>query len=50
MQEENWENDANAFVAHEDDETQSYSLRVAGLDLLGVRRLLVAEGIRLICV
>ncbi|KAH8119757.1 ARM repeat-containing protein [Phellopilus nigrolimitatus] len=32
--EENWGNDANAFVAHEDDETQSYSLRVAGLDLL----------------
>ncbi|KAI5119706.1 hypothetical protein M0805_001421 [Coniferiporia weirii] len=32
--EESWGNDANAFVAHEDDETQSYSLRVAGLDLL----------------
>ncbi|PAV22617.1 ARM repeat-containing [Pyrrhoderma noxium] len=32
--EENWANDANAFVAHEDDETQSYSLRVAGLDLV----------------
>lgn len=35
-QENNWGNDANAFVAHEDDETQSYSLRVAGLDLLAV--------------
>ncbi|THH01586.1 hypothetical protein EW145_g6890 [Phellinidium pouzarii] len=32
--EETWGNDANAFVAHEDDESQSYSLRVAGLDLL----------------
>ncbi|KAL5519373.1 hypothetical protein ACEPAH_1056 [Sanghuangporus vaninii] len=32
--EENWGNDPNAFVAHEDDETQSYSLRVASLDLL----------------
>ncbi|KAF8577246.1 ARM repeat-containing protein [Ramaria rubella] len=32
--EENWANNANAFVAHEDDESQEYSLRVAGLDLL----------------
>lgn len=34
--EENWGSDANAFVAHEDDDSQSYSTRVAGLDLLGV--------------
>ena len=32
-----WEHNANAFVAQEEDETQPYSVRVAGLDLLGVR-------------
>ena len=32
-----WEHNANAFVAQEEDETQPYSIRVAGLDLLGVR-------------
>ncbi|KAF8498357.1 ARM repeat-containing protein [Gautieria morchelliformis] len=32
--EESWANNANAFVAHEEDESQEYSLRVAGLDLL----------------
>ncbi|KII94307.1 hypothetical protein PLICRDRAFT_50286 [Plicaturopsis crispa FD-325 SS-3] len=34
--EETWASDANAFVAQEDDETQQYSVRVAGFDLLGV--------------
>ncbi|KAF5352862.1 hypothetical protein D9756_006082 [Leucocoprinus leucothites] len=34
--EENWANNANAFVAQEDDETQAYSIRVAGFDLLSV--------------
>ncbi|KAJ3786679.1 ARM repeat-containing protein [Lentinula aff. detonsa] len=32
--EENWANNANAFVAQEDDELAPYSVRVAGLDLL----------------
>ncbi|KAF8522163.1 ARM repeat-containing protein [Hysterangium stoloniferum] len=32
--EESWASNANAFVAHEDDENLEYSLRVAGLDLL----------------
>lgn len=31
-----WATNANAFVAQEDDETQSYSVRIAGFDLLGV--------------
>lgn len=31
-----WEQNANAFVAQEEDETQPYSVRVAGFDLLGV--------------
>ncbi|EDR15931.1 uncharacterized protein LACBIDRAFT_242896 [Laccaria bicolor S238N-H82] len=30
-----WAENANAFVAQEEDETQSYSVRVAGFDLLG---------------
>ncbi|PWN46726.1 ARM repeat-containing protein [Violaceomyces palustris] len=33
--EENWANDANAFVADEDDDTMAYSLRIATADLLG---------------
>ncbi|KAG6810962.1 hypothetical protein H0H92_009610 [Tricholoma furcatifolium] len=33
--EETWANNANAFVAQEEDETQSYSVRVAGFDFLG---------------
>jgi importin-9 len=32
-----WEHNADAFVAQEEDETQPYSVRVAGFDLLGVR-------------
>ncbi|KAG5644159.1 hypothetical protein DXG03_009054 [Asterophora parasitica] len=32
--EETWANNANAFVAQEDDETQAYSVRVAGFDFL----------------
>ncbi|KIJ34652.1 hypothetical protein M422DRAFT_76407 [Sphaerobolus stellatus SS14] len=32
--EETWASNANAFVAHEEEETQEYNLRVAGLDLL----------------
>ncbi|KAF8870248.1 ARM repeat-containing protein [Mucidula mucida] len=32
--EETWANNANSFVAQEDDETQDYSVRVAGFDLL----------------
>ena len=32
-----WDQNANAFVAQEDDEIQPYSVRVAGFDLLGVR-------------
>lgn len=31
-----WANNANAFVAQEEDETQAYSVRVAGFDLLSV--------------
>ncbi|PWY97415.1 ARM repeat-containing protein [Testicularia cyperi] len=34
--EENWANDANAFIADEDDETMTYSLRIAAADLLGL--------------
>ncbi|KIM88892.1 hypothetical protein PILCRDRAFT_244255 [Piloderma croceum F 1598] len=33
--EDTWATNANAFVAQEDDETQSYSVRIAGFDLLG---------------
>ncbi|KAF8079173.1 armadillo-type protein [Lyophyllum atratum] len=33
--EETWAVNANAFVAQEEDETQSYSVRVAGFDFLG---------------
>ncbi|KAJ7292991.1 armadillo-type protein [Mycena rebaudengoi] len=32
--EETWATNANAFVAQEEDETQAYSVRVAGFDLL----------------
>ncbi|RXW18578.1 hypothetical protein EST38_g7277 [Candolleomyces aberdarensis] len=32
--EDNWANNPNAFIAQEDDETQQYSVRVAGFDLL----------------
>ncbi|EST06744.1 Importin-beta, N-terminal domain protein [Kalmanozyma brasiliensis GHG001] len=34
--EDNWANDANAFIADEDDETLAYSLRIAAADLLGM--------------
>ncbi|EAU92368.2 hypothetical protein CC1G_00587 [Coprinopsis cinerea okayama7 len=34
--EETWANNANAFVAQEDDETFQYGVRVAGFDLLSV--------------
>ncbi|EJF67437.1 ARM repeat-containing protein [Dichomitus squalens LYAD-421 SS1] len=34
--EEEWANNANAFVAQESDDTLSYSVRMAGFDLLGV--------------
>lgn len=34
--EETWASNANVFVAQEDDVTQSYSVRVAGFDLLSV--------------
>jgi hypothetical protein len=40
MQEETWANNANAFIAQEEDTTQSYSPRVAGFDLLSVRSFL----------
>ncbi|TFK42052.1 armadillo-type protein [Crucibulum laeve] len=33
--EETWTNNANAFIQQEEDETQTYSVRVAGFDLLG---------------
>ncbi|KIY50482.1 ARM repeat-containing protein [Fistulina hepatica ATCC 64428] len=33
--EETWTSNANAFVAQEGDETQAYSVRIAGFDLLG---------------
>jgi importin-9 len=36
VQEETWANDPNAFVAQEDDDTQAYSVRVAGFDLFAV--------------
>ncbi|KIY73361.1 ARM repeat-containing protein [Cylindrobasidium torrendii FP15055 ss-10] len=32
--EESWAENANSFVAQEDDETQDYSVRIAGFDLL----------------
>ena len=35
--EETWATNANAFVAQEDDVTQTYSVRVAGFDLLSVQ-------------
>lgn len=34
--EDNWANDANAFITDEDDETLAYSLRIAAADLLGM--------------
>ncbi|KAF9445285.1 ARM repeat-containing protein [Macrolepiota fuliginosa MF-IS2] len=34
--EETWANNPNAFVAQEDDETQAYSIRVAGFEVLNV--------------
>ncbi|TKY91057.1 hypothetical protein EX895_001056 [Sporisorium graminicola] len=34
--EDNWANDANAFIADEHDETLAYSLRIAAADLLGM--------------
>ncbi|TRM70438.1 armadillo-type protein [Schizophyllum amplum] len=40
--EETWASNANAFVAQEDDETQEYSVRVAGFDVLAV--LMEREG------
>ena len=36
-QEEEWLEDANAFVLDDDDETEQYGLRVGGLDVVGVR-------------
>ena len=36
IQVETWSSNANDFVAQEEDETQSYSVRVAGFDLLAV--------------
>lgn len=36
-QEDNWINDPNAFVADEDDEMDTYSLRIAGHDFISVR-------------
>lgn len=38
--EENWASDPNAFVADEDDETDLYSLRIAGHDFISVSLLL----------
>jgi hypothetical protein len=34
--EDSWANNANVFVAQEDDETLAYSVRIAAFDLLGV--------------
>ncbi|KAI5824132.1 ARM repeat-containing protein [Schizophyllum commune Tattone D] len=34
--EDTWASNVNAFIAQEDDETQEYSVRVAGFDILGV--------------
>lgn len=36
MQEEEWLEDANAFVMDEDEEAEQYGLRVTGHDLVGV--------------
>lgn len=36
IQEEEWVNNANAFVAQESDDTLFYSVRMAGFDLLAV--------------
>lgn len=36
LQVETWASNANIFVAQEDDDTQPYSVRVAGFDLLDV--------------
>lgn len=38
---ETWTNNANDFVAQEEDETQAYSVRVAGFDLLAVGNLVI---------
>lgn len=40
-EEDDWLGDANAFVADDDDEAESYGLRTSGFDLLGVSRELV---------
>lgn len=37
-EEDDWLGDANAFVADDDDEAESYGLRTSGFDLLGVSR------------
>ena len=36
-QEDTWATNANAFVAQEEDETETYGVRVAGFGLLNVR-------------
>jgi hypothetical protein len=36
FQEETWATDANAFVAQEEDEAQTYSFKIAAFDLLSV--------------
>jgi importin-9 len=49
MQEETWASNANAFVAQEFDETQAYSVRVAGFDLLAVSSHLFTVSIESTC-
>lgn len=36
-QEDTWATNANAFVAQEEDEAETYGIRVAGFGLLSVR-------------
>lgn len=36
VQEEEWMDDANAFIEDDDEETEQYGLRVTGHDLIGV--------------
>lgn len=45
-QEENWSNNPNAFVAEEDDETELFSLRIAGFDLVMVSWSLTLSPVR----
>ena len=50
-QEDTWATNANAFVAQEEDETETYGVRVAGFGLLNVRdHLFIRSAEAIICI